>query len=71
MTQFEYVVWQFIKKNPQCTTDDILASFARAPQVELLFSTLKDLEMQKLISKAGQLTSEKKAAIRYSPILAY
>ena len=53
MTQLEYVVWEFIEENPECTPEDISSSFAKAPQEEQLFTALSALELEKIIRKVS------------------
>ncbi|MCA9836181.1 MAG: hypothetical protein KC422_04680 [Trueperaceae bacterium] len=51
MTQLEYVIWQFVEANPRCTAEDIVSSFAKAPENGQLENVLSALEFQNLIRK--------------------
>ena len=51
MTQFEYVVWQFIENHPRCTKADILSSFQRKPDLPELSDALETLSYYDLIMK--------------------
>lgn len=71
MTQLEYVIWQFVEANPRCTSEDIINSFAKAPDDVQLDNALKALEFQDLIRKVCIQTnpSEKPLHTFYYPVL--
>ncbi|MCA9840302.1 MAG: hypothetical protein KC422_25550 [Trueperaceae bacterium] len=69
MTQFEYVVLQFIDKHPQCTEADILASFVKAPDRSLLKQALSDLKDQQFIdAQALKFASTRKSLWAYKSL---
>jgi hypothetical protein len=51
VTQLEYVIWQYVEANPRCTAEDIVSSFAKAPENGQLENVLSALEFQNLIRK--------------------
>lgn len=61
MTQLEHVVLAYIERHPRCTEEEILDSFARAPEPDTLQAVIESLAAQQLIQsfklKPDELTA--------------